>query len=422
VFARKKEPLAPKPAVDARTLRGLVPIGQLSPEAFAELARRVAVRRVPAGTRLFAAGEVDDRTLYLIDGEVELVADGGIRERVTSKAGSAEMPLSPGRPRRLSARTRTESVVAYVPSSLLDVLLRPPRSEDYQVTELADDDPSAENRLLCAVFADYMADRIEIPSLPDIALRVRVAVEDPNSTINGIAAIVTADPGIAAKLVSIANSPAYAPPVPIDNCPDAIRRLGLVTTREIVTSLALRQLFRARSARLRSRMRALWLHSTTVAAISTLLARRTPGISPDRALLAGLLHDVGALIVIARAESYPELAAGERALDTAIGKLRGQLGAMALRRWGFDDEVVETAVEAEEWRRDKRPQADLADVVLVAQLLSLVGTGQLKAYPPLGELPARRKLALGELGPAECLAVIEGAKGNIEALKRSLGG
>ena len=72
-------------------------------------------------------------------------------------------------------------------------------------------------------------------------------------------------------------------------------------------------------------------------------------------------------------------------LDLALAKLRGQVGAMILRKWEFPDDIVTTAIEVEDWNREPRTTADCCDVVMVAQLLSYVGTPKAKEVAPLGE-------------------------------------
>ena len=409
-------------AVDNNTLRHLTPIGQLSPEAFKEIAEKTTVKSVPPGTQLFRAGQTDDQTIFLLDGAVELFEDGNRVDTVVSGSTMAQMPLAPQQPRRATAKTTTEAQVIQVSSSLLQILTRPPCTGEYQVDEIAGDDGRIESKLLCDIFEDYVADKLDVPTLPAIAIRIREAVDNLNANTAELVRIVSSDPSIAARLVQVSNSPAYRGVASTDNCRDAIVRLGLTTTRELVSSIALKSLFRTRSSLLKSRMQELWRHSTHVAAISALLAKETSVINPDRALLAGLVHDIGGLSVIMRAAHYSDLLSDPAQLDLAISKLRGQVGSMILRKWEFPDDIVTTAIEVEDWNRDSVTTPDCCDVVMVAQLLSYVGTPKAKEVPPLGKVSATKRLATVGLEPQACREIIAEARETIRRLCKALAG
>ena len=409
--------------VDTKTLQKLTTIGQLSPEAFHDLRDKAALTRLPAGTKLFSADDVDDWTLYLVDGIVDLVSkDATAVETVFGGSTKSEMPLAPQLPRRVTAKANTEVEVIRVRSSLLEVLLHPPRSDNYELEEIQPEDPEVENQLLYEVFEDFVADKLDVPTLPDVALRIRKVVDDPDVQLGDVVSIVTADPAIAARLVQVANSAAYGGRSTVSDCRDAIVRLGLNTTKELVSSIALKGLFRASSPLLKQRMLELWRHSTLVAAISTLLSKRTGRFNPDRVLLAGLVHDIGALAIINRAAHYPNLLSDSHRLDIAIAKLRGQVGAMILRKWEFTEDLVTTALEVEDWERDPAPEPDCCDVVLIAQVLSFIGTSKLLAVPPFPKLPAFRKLAIDGMSPEECLSVIDEAGDAVAELHACLEG
>jgi HD-like signal output (HDOD) protein len=240
-----------------------------------------------------------------------------------------------------------------------------------------------------------MAGRLELPHLPDIAVRVRTATSDPNCDAARVAKVIQADPVITARLIQAANSPLYGVQTPIHSARAAVMFLGLETTRNLVTTYALRELFDTGQPALRQRMRELWRHSAMTAAIAYILAGMTPGLMRDWAMLAGLLHDVGALPVIHYAGRQPGLYRSPSELDAAIAELRGQVGAMVLRQWDFGNEMVGILLESEEWQRDPGDHADYADVIIAAQLLQ--GVPRPEHLPPREELPAWRKVGRDRL-------------------------
>ena len=108
--------------------------------------------------------------------------------------------------------------------------------------------------------------RITLPTLPEVALRVRDAVEQENSTAHEIADMVGTDAALSTRLLQVANSPLYRGRVPIESIQMAVTRLGMKLVRSLVVSLAMKQIFQATSDVLDSRLRAIWEKSVEIAA------------------------------------------------------------------------------------------------------------------------------------------------------------
>lgn len=379
-----------------RILQSLKVFENLTPEAFTDLLHQLQVERLPAGRQLFARGQRDHWVFFMVQGELELEWGDGGREVLHAGDAATHYPLADQQPRPATATTRTPVLFVRFHNTLMEVLIHQLDSEQYQVEEIVEDDAQPRNRLLSAIYHDYMRDRLALPHLPDVALKIHRAVQDPECDVEVITRIIRSDPALAVKLIKAANSALYNVPTPIRSIHGAVVYLGLPTTRELVTTLALRELFKVDSKRLQRRMRELWEHSAMVASVSYVLGQMTPGINPERALLLGLLHDIGKLPLISYAAAFAELADSEAQLDEAIAALRGPVGAMILRKWEFGDETVAVALEAEHWQRDPDPRADYADVVLVAQLICDEHR-EVRALLGQGVVPAYRKIARGML-------------------------
>lgn len=270
--------------------------------------------------------------------------------------------------------------------------------------------PDADLALLQRIIADVKNGRLCLPTLPDIALRIRAAVGDPRRSSNDIARVVQFDPALAARMIQIANSPLYRGSKRFDNCHSAITRIGLAAVRNLVTGFALRNLFEARTPLLRERLQLTWQHSCRVAAISSVLARLTQGLDPDRALLAGLIHDIGVLPLLRYIEAEgwgmeSGQALDPARLDTLISRLRAALGTFVLKSWQFEPDLAGIPAQAEDFLRDSGPRADYGDIVLVAHVHSQFGHGGY-AGPPLPELNAFKKLTLNRLGPGCSLELL----------------
>lgn len=162
---------------------------------------------------------------------------------------------------------------------------------------------------------------ITLPTLPDVAIKVRDAVDGESASAREIAEIVTTDPSISVRLLQVANSPLYRGRTPIEDVHTAIGRLGTRMVRSLVTSLAMQGLYNAASGALDRRFRKQWEMSVEVAGMSRVLARLQPQLNAEQGMLAGLIHSIGTLPILVYAESIDELNHDEEQLDTLLERL-----------------------------------------------------------------------------------------------------
>lgn len=235
--------------------------------------------------------------------------------------------------------------------------------------------------------------RITLPTLPEVALRVRDEVDKDNATAHRIADTVAMDAAVSARLVQVANSPLYRGRVQIDSIQMAVTRLGNKLVRSLVVSLAMKQIFQATSDALDRRLRALWEQSVQIAAISRVVAQTQSHLEKEQAMLAGLIHNIGSLPVLTMAESFPELMADGRRLDRFVEHLNPIIGKQILEAWGFPETLVRVPENYQNFSYDGGPRADYVDVVQVARLQAL-GSDAGISDPDLLQLPAFRKLGM----------------------------
>ena len=408
-----------KTIVGKETLLKLHPLADLLPDDVEDLAKTLHVESLPAGSMLFQQGATDPQTIYLLSGSVELRDRNDKQSQVTGGEPTARRPLSQQKPRNATATAITDITLIRVADRLLELMVN---TRNLARTERgsAINTEAIEDRLFGRLYQDYLDDQLAVPSMPDIALRVRHAIDDANKSIDDIAKIVQADPALTARLVQVANSSLYRGQTPLLGCRQAITRLGLQQTRNLVFSFSLKQLFRADAKLLRQRMIQMWQHTASVASITAILAKLTPGFEVDRALLAGLVHDIGVLPILSYAERYPQLITKPAAFDDIVSRLRGQIGALVLRKWEFDEDLVTSTLEAENWERDAGPEVDYADLVIVAQMHSYVGTPRMAQLPAIDQVPAFNKLTLGKLSPRMSVQILEESRSDIAELEKLL--
>ena len=249
-------------------------------------------------------------------------------------------------------------------------------------------------RIIDELLADLEQDRLVLPTLPEVALRVRDALEDENASLKDVAEVIRTDAALSARLIQVANSPLMRTSRAIDTVESAVTRMGGNMVRNLVTSMVMEQMFQATSEATDTRLRALWTHSLEVGAIAHALASQYTRLDPSQALLCGLVHDIGALPILARAEEVPELLADETLLDSVIRETHACLGRAILERWNFPPEQVTAVAEHENLARTHEGPADLADVVTVANLQSRLGTDHPLTREDWSAVPAFDKLGL----------------------------
>lgn len=273
---------------------------------------------------------------------------------------------------------------------------------------------SLEKEFLAELIDAISNDRLTLPTLPEVALKIRDAVNDPDVTSSILAGVIGQDAALAARIIKVANSPLMRGAVSVDNLQLAITRMGITFVRNLATGLAMEQMFQATHDAVDQRLRASWQHSIDVASISHVLASNFTKLKPDQATLGGLIHQIGILPILTLAEENPQILDHEPVLDKIIDRLQGKVGRAILKAWDFPEDLRGVTVGCTDFTRDVSPVADYIDVVTVAKLQSYPeGEGPF-AHIDTSTIPAFRKLGLStdvEFHIVDVLAVeVEEAK------------
>lgn len=255
-------------------------------------------------------------------------------------------------------------------------------------------DTNAEERFLDTLLEDLENDKLVLPTLPEVALKVRDTLEDDNSSMSDVAKIISSDAALAARMIQVSNSPLLRASRNIESVEAAVARMGSNMIRNLVTSMVMEQMFQATSDVTDKRLRQIWEHSTEVAAISHALAKQCTKLEAEQAMLAGLIHDIGVLPILTRAEDHPDLLSNPKSLDRIIRTTHTTIGGEILRKWNFPEELIAVAEEHENLNRDSKNDADYVDIVIVANLQSLIGTNHQHTTKDWTNIPAFAKLGL----------------------------
>ncbi|WP_320821568.1 HDOD domain-containing protein [Reinekea sp.] len=218
------------------------------------------------------------------------------------------------------------------------------------------------------ILAALKNDQLTLPSLPEVALKVRDVAERDDSTIANLTDIIIQDAALSARIIRVVNSPLLRAPQDVKDLPMAVSRLGMNYTSNLAVGLAMEQMFQATSDMIEQRMRALWQLTGQISSWASVLATHTKLLPPDEAMLAGLIHRLGALPILSFAEERDDLIQDNITLGRVIDRLHGPLGAAILAKWEFPKNLTE--VPKLYRKLDRQPEApDFAGLITLANLI-----------------------------------------------------
>jgi HD-like signal output (HDOD) protein len=273
-------------------------------------------------------------------------------------------------------------------------------------------------RFLGGLAAELSGGTVDLPCFPDVVIRIRSALDDPNIKIEQTVTIVGSEPRLAAKLLQTANSAAFnTSGRPVTELRTAITRLGQKMVQSAAMAYAVQQMKNEDSLRnVAARLSELWNESIAVASIAQVVARRTK-ITPDEAFLVGLLHGIGRLYILVRAVgNSPQFGIDTEFLDLITG-WQASIGKSVLENWGFAQEMADAVGEQAEFDR-RRKTADLTDVLVASMIL---GEALRQPAPRSIDLESTTSFQTIGLRHDDCTAILTHAEYQLGSLRESLG-
>ncbi|MEK1939364.1 MAG: HDOD domain-containing protein [Pseudomonas sp.] len=260
-------------------------------------------------------------------------------------------------------------------------------------------------------------DELVLPTLPEVALKVREAAEDPDISIPQLSKVIGNDAALTARIIKVVNSPLLRTNKEITDLQMAVGRLGINYTCNLATGLAMEQMFQATSDVVDRKMREVWNKSTEIAGISHVLCRHYTRLMPDQATLAGLIHQIGVLPILTYAEEHDELLSDSISLNHVIEKIHPIIGDRILKAWDFPENIAILPSQYLDFTRNS-PKVDYVDIVQVATLQSYLGSEHPYTQLDWSQIPAFAKLGLdpsADLNADEDLsAAMEAAMGMLQ--------
>jgi HD-like signal output (HDOD) protein len=276
----------------------------------------------------------------------------------------------PGKPRE-SAQTRPSATPARRVATPAQPAVPPARPAAAVAT-------STEERASALAFLGSLATEVSkgtvnLPCFPDVVMRIRKALAEPNVSLTEIVKIVGTEPRLAARLLQAANSAAFNPAGKhLTDLRAAITRLGHRPVQSAAMSFAVKQLRLAPALRSISKpLNILWEQSISVAAICQVIARRTK-VSPEEAFLTGLLHGIGRLYIMVRSVGKSDQLYQDPNFVDMIESWHPAIGKAVLENWGFDEHMCEALGDQDDNCHGGKSEPDLTDVIVVGVALARV--------------------------------------------------
>lgn len=251
--------------------------------------------------------------------------------------------------------------------------------------------------LLGLVLDEIGRGEVSFPTHADVALRVRLALDDPDLDVARAAQIIQAEPLLATRVVAVANSIAFnRTGARVADVKTAVTRVGIRLLRALATAVVMRQMAGGmRSPKSRQLAARLWEHTAHVAALSHILAGRFVRGAAGIALFAGMVHEVSGFYLISRNDAHPELFADDGALQAMSAE--AAVGRAVLNALAVPEEVVDAVSTLWDDGPQVFPPATLGDVLRLANGLTPILSplqGAAAVPSPLAiDLGAERQLA-----------------------------
>ncbi|HZR59157.1 MAG TPA: response regulator [Terriglobales bacterium] len=191
-----------------------------------------------------------------------------------------------------------------------------------------------------------MVSRMEaVPSLPALLKSLKLLLDCPNPSVSGVSDLIVQDMGMTAKVLQLVNCAFLGTPARVASAKQAVSMVGLDNIKILVHTLGL---FSEFTDTLPDPLTHLWCHSLTTARFAQAIARteKSDDYTIECAFTAGLLHNIGSLILACSSEEHSSLtqeitATASRNNPEAFNNIHPQVGAYLLGLWGLPAEIIE---------------------------------------------------------------------------------
>lgn len=233
-----------------------------------------------------------------------------------------------------------------------------------------------------------------LPAFPEIPQRVIAMAHDPLASIGEVAKVIQDDPSFSVKVMRMANSAYFAPVQEIRDLDTACSRLGLRVLLNLSYAVANGAVYHLSRPAARAAANRLWMHAISTAYAAQILAGRAKAGNPQRAFLAGLVHDAGKLLlvdmILCRYKgAIGVLADSPERLEAVLTRFGGLVGLHVVEKWSLPPEMAFACYFADRFdEMPPNPEAREIACVTVASALAESRNDNGPSLQDVAELPA----------------------------------
>lgn len=264
-------------------------------------------------------------------------------------------------------------------------------SEDFLLKK----ESASVREIFAKIIQDFTAGKITPPVMPQVMRDVQAVITRKDSTAENVAKVIERDPVISLRLISVANSPVYRGLQEIRNVKEAIPRMGLKETLNIVIAISNKSLYETDRAQFRIMMDKLWVHSLACAYGSKLIAEYLQLPQSEKLFLMGLVHDIGKSLLL---KAFTDVSKIHNInfdiIQANIQQGHLSIGGVLLRRWGFDDLFIRVVTTHEDPELTAETEKEMLVVHLANMLTRTIGYSLFDDDVDFNELDSAKFLEL----------------------------
>jgi putative nucleotidyltransferase with HDIG domain len=221
----------------------------------------------------------------------------------------------------------------------------------------------------------------DLPTLPSVYFKVDKLLKNKEASIDNVARIIEIDVAMSTSILRLVNSAFYGMHSQSNSIPHAVMILGFKAVKNAIVSVAIFDTLSVKDRYQNFDIAGFWRHSVSVAVLSKQLAEKTRLVAPDDAFMAGLLHDIGKIIMLkyfkedfgkvwqTMQDKKISFADAEQEV-ASIDHI--QIGAYLARKWQLPDQIIE-AIACHHYYLTSTQSTGLIECVMIANALSNSG-------------------------------------------------
>lgn len=241
------------------------------------------------------------------------------------------------------------------------------------------------------ISADLRKDRdLQLPGFPDVVVKLHRALSDENGSLREVSRLINSEPALAARLLQLANSAAFRQKAePVGELRSAVTMLGLNIVRATATNFALQQMKQqAWLQPLLPELENIWRNSNAVAAVAYTIARQLEAMPADKAMVAGLFHQLGRLYLLTYAHRDGSEILRDPAWEFIVADWHATITRAILESWGLPEDVTYATESQDAVLEGQTGNLDRLSLLLAASKYYVCHSGDEADKPEHGPLSA----------------------------------